>query len=620
MYMLKSKIYKKKNNIILGINWEQNSTAALMLNGKIVACSSEERFSRVKNDERYPLKAINWILKNFKINSQEIDTVCFISTQWAPGYILTRHYTNMSIEDYISEQKKIWYPRLYENKKISQIKIFKQKLDLDQYPGINFWKKKIIYFKKNEDHASNKDVIEYGKKIREEVVKKHLNIEAKKISFIDHSSGHIFYSFFSSKKKGKYLAVSIDAFGDGINYKAAIIKKNKRNFFYEELTKGSNFIIGRLYRYITLILGFKPNEHEYKIMGLAPYAKEKYYKNILKKFFTLQDVKGLNFENKSKFNDLYFHIKKLLDGNRFDTIAGGLQSYTEKLINKWLKNLKTKYKIQNICLAGGVAMNVKNNLKIKLLNKFKNVFVPPSPDDSSQAMGACYNYYLNEIYNKNKVYPQPLENAYLGYEIDDRKVLSIISKINNTEYSITNKEINKKVAKLLIEKKIIARCCGKAEFGARALGNRSILCHPGFADIKDIINEKIKNRDFWMPFALTVLDTYSKKYFSFDGEIKNYFYMTNCVNTNKNYINKLSAAIHPNDKTCRPQILTNFMNYDFYNLIKNFGKLSGIYALLNTSFNLHGHPLVNTEREAFEIFKKTELDALILGKYLITKK
>jgi carbamoyltransferase len=605
-----------KKNIILGINWEQNSTAALMLNGKIIACSSEERFSRIKNDERYPYNAINWILKATHTKTEEIETVCFISTQWTPGYVLTRHYTNMSIDDYINEQKKIWYPRLYENKKISQIEVFKKKIDLKQYPGKKFWKSKLSYYKKNEDHASNTKVISYGKKIREEVIQKHLNIKPDKIKFIDHSSGHIFYSFFSSKKNEKYMAISIDAFGDGINYRAAIIKNNKNKFFYKDLIKGSNFIIGRLYRYVTLILGLKPNEHEYKVMGISPYTKEKYYQKILKQFFNLQDVKGIAFVNKSKFKDLYFHIKTLLDGKRFDAIAGGLQAYTEKLIEKWIKNLLLKNKIKNICLGGGVAMNVKNNLQISNIKKIKNVFVPPSPDDSSQAMGACYFHCFNE----KKNYPKPLENAYLGYEIDNKKIFKILKTFKKSKYIITTKNINSKAARLLSRKKIIGRCSGKAEFGARSLGNRSILSHPGDPDIKEIINEKIKNRDFWMPFAATILDKYAKKYFYLKGNIENYFYMTNCVNTKKEYQKKLSGAIHPYDKTCRPQVLTKLINSDYYDLIVRFGKISKTYALLNTSFNLHGFPLVNDEQDAVKVFKKTDLDALILGKYLIIKK
>lgn len=608
----------KKKQVLLGINWEQNSTAALMIDGKIVGCSSEERFSRVKNDERYPINSINYLLKSFKIKSDEIDFVCFISKNWTPTYSLIRHYTKFSIEEYIQEQNKIWYPKIYKKKKnIFFLKIFKNKIDYNQYPGKKFWKKIFPKLQNKNDHTSNKKLQEIGKLIRSEIIKIHLGIDAKKVKFIDHSSGHIFYSFFSSNKLKNALAVSIDAFADFINYKAAILTKLNNKVKYQEITKGSNFIIARLYRYVTLILGLKPNEHEYKVMGMAPYSKEKYHKPILKKFMKLQDVKFLKFKNKTKLKDFYFNLKKLLDGYRFDSIAGGLQAYTEYLIKKWICNLLKKTKVYNLCLSGGVAMNVKNNLSLSEISKIKNVFVPPSPDDSSQSMGACYAQHLYA--NSNKI-PKPLDSPYLGYCIDNKKVIKIIRELKSKNYKIYTKNINLIAANLISKNFIIARCVGRAEFGARSLGNRSILSNTGEVEIKKIINEKIKNRDFWMPFALTVIDKYAKKYFDIHGNLENYYYMTNCVRTKTKYRKFLSAAIHPYDYTCRPQVLTQKINKDYYDLIKKFGKITNTYALLNTSFNIHGFPLVNNERDAFFVFKKTNLDGLILGKYLILKK
>ncbi len=605
-----------KKNILLGINWEQNSTAALMIDGEIIGCSSEERFSKVKNDERYPKKAIDWLLKTYNVKPGKIDNVCFISTAWAPNYILTRHYTNMSIDEYIEEQDKIWHPKLYGNKKkISQLKIFKHKLDLKQFPGEKFWKEKIKYYISKDDHSSNKKNLDNGRSIREEVIKIHLNISSNKIKFIDHSSGHLFYSFFSSKKNKKTLAISLDAFGDFINYNAAIFKKKKNGLFYKNIIKGSNFIVARLYRYVTLILGLKPNEHEYKVMGMAPYAKEKYFLDIEKKFFKLQDVKNIKFINKSKYKDLYFHVKKILNGKRFDSICGGLQSYSEKLINKWVINILKKNKVKDLCISGGVALNVKNNLMLSKIKGIKNVFVPPSPDDSSQAMGACYYFYSKKINN-----PKPLSSAYLGYEITEKNVKKELSKVNKSKFRIIKSNINQHASKLLSQNKIIARCCGKAEFGARALGNRSILANPQNINIKKIINEKIKSRDFWMPFATSVIEPYAKKYFDLNGNTENYFYMTNCTATKKEYIDKLAASIHPYDNTCRPHVVTKNINFNYYNLIHNFGKITKTYALLNTSFNLHGYPIVNDEKDALNIFFKTNLDALILGDYLIVKK
>jgi len=225
-------------------------------------------------------------------------------------------------------------------------------------------------------------------------------------------------------------------------------------------------------------------------------------------------------------------------------------------------------------------------------------------------------YYFKKFNKK----PKPLKNAYLGYQINNENVKKIIKKIDKKKYQIITKNINDKATIMLVNNKVLARCVGRSEFGARALGNRSIIANPSNENIKKIINEKIKNRDFWMPFAASVLDKYSKKYFELNGHIENYKYMTSCVNTKPNYIEKLKAGLHPYDNTCRPQIVTKKDNLDYYNLIKKFGDKSNTYALLNTSFNLHGYPLVNSEKDAIKVFEMTDLDGLILENYLIIKK
>jgi carbamoyltransferase len=603
--------------VILGINWEQNSTVSLMIDGRIVACISEERFSRVKNDERYPVNAINWILKEFNISPEDISLVAFISKSWSPTYSLVRHYTTFDINDYILEQKNIWFPRIFKKKKISHLKVFKKKIDYTQFPGISFWRKNLSKYMSLVDHASNKKILKIGQEIRVDVICRHLNIEKKKIIFIDHSTGHAFYSFFASpNKKGNNLVITLDAFGDHINYSAYNFFKNKKNINIKLIANGGNFIIGRLYRYITLILGLKPNEHEYKVMGLAPYCKEIYYREILNLFKKFQIVKNNKFFDKQKPKDLYFSIKKILDGKRFDAIAGALQNYTEQLILKWINNFVKKYYFKNIYYAGGVAMNVKANLLISNIKGVKNLYVPPSPDDSSQAMGACYVAY----YQTYKKTPRKLNNAYLGFNIKSNKIKnSFFKNKSNFNYKIITKNINFYAAKMLSEGKILARAVGRSEFGARSLGNRSILASPRDINVKHRINEKIKNRDFWMPFAASVLSSHAKKYFRINSDFSCYSYMTNCLETTSLGKKDLISAIHPYDFTCRPQILKKNDNPQYEDLIKKFGLITGVYALLNTSFNLHGHPLVNDEKDAFNVFKKTELDGLIFEKCLIAK-
>ena len=612
---MKNNNQQKTKEILIGINWEQNSTACLMINGKVIGCSSEERFSRIKNDERYPKNAIDFLLKENSIKKNQIKKICVISKQWSPFYSLIRHYTKFKIEDYIKEQNDIWYPRIYKKKDVSFLKVFKKKIDLNQFPGKKYWSK-IVNNLNNKKHINDKKkIIQYGEKIRSEVIYKHLGISSNKIEFIDHSFGHAAYAYCSGINNGEKSTVfTVDAWGDDINYSCYKFSKRGKKIFTQKISSGPEFIIGRLYRYVTLLLGFKPNEHEYKLMGMAPYSKEKYHINLLNKFERLQNVKNLKFKFKEKPKDMYFEIKNIIDGNRFDVICGALQKYTENLLLKWIKNCVKKTKFKKISLAGGVAMNVKANLEISKLNTISNVYVPPSPDDASQAMGACYAYLV-----KNNLPAEKIENAYLGYEIK-KNVLKKINKNDLRNYKIYKKDINKIAAKYLSKGMILCRAVGKSEFGARSLGNRSILASPSNLDVKRTINEKVKGRDFWMPFAATVLDKYSKYYFKLKFTPSAYKYMTNCVETKELGYKKFKAAIHPYDQTCRPQIIFKKDNPEYYDLVKEFGKISGTYGLLNTSFNIHGKPIVNDEHDAFEIFKETNLDGIIYPDLLILKK
>ncbi len=607
-------------NCIISINWEQNSTASLFIDQKLVGCVSEERFTRVKNDERYPINAINWLLAEHNIKSIDINAFVFVSKLWGPGYILSRHYTNFTVKDYIEEQNKIWKPRLYDGKNISQIETFKDRLDLNQFPGNQFWKDTINRIKGDSGHVSSEKAKESGQEIRKQVVVNHLGINPEKIYFVDHSLAHSCYAYYTTpfiQRQSKNLILTLDAFGDNINYSASIFENNNSEIKRTIVAEGDNFIIGRLYRYITLILGLKPNEHEYKVMGLAPYCKEEYYQNLVQIFKNIQDVDGLDFVYKNKPKDMYFAIKKLLDGERFDTISGGLQAYTEYLITTWVKNLIQETGIKKISIAGGVAMNVKANMLVAKLKELDYIYIPPSPDDSSQGMGAGYAFmHLNQnIYQDSKCKKL---NPYLGRSIEINKN-NIINKLNDSDQIQIKDYSPSYIAELLALEKIIARCNSQEEFGARALGNRSILADPRRIQIKKIINEKVKNRDFWMPFACSVLEEYADLYFDLDTDESSYSYMTLCANTTPKGSELIQAAIHPYDETCRPQLVSKSMNPEYYRLIKKFGDLTGVYALLNTSFNLHGHPIVSTENDALDVFLKTKIDVLILGEFVLEK-
>ena len=594
------------------------------MDGRVVDCVSEERFSRIKNDERYPKKSIDWILSVNNLLPDDLDAVVFVSKLWSPGYILTRHYTKFKVKDYIDEQHKIWRPRLFENKNISQLEVYKDRIDFDQYPGREFWEQCINSLKGDSAHVSSKSALTSGQKIRKAVVTEHLKISNEKIHFTDHSFSHACYTYYSipiSERFQETLVITLDAFGDNINYTARIFSDDKKLISDKLICEGDDFIIGRLYRYITLILGLKPNEHEYKVMGLAPYCKSEYFKELLEKFKNIQDIDGVNFKYINKPDDLYFSIKKLVDGERFDTICGALQAYTEYLITSWIENLIALTGVKRIALSGGVAMNVKANMLVAQIPGVSYVHVPPSPDDSSQSMGAAYAWLHNFYPKDNCQKIKPFDTVYIGrkcsYISDD--LFNQVKAYKGKGRLIIKEFKHSEAAKLLSEGKLLARCCNKEEFGARALGNRSIIADPRKASIKKVINEKVKNRDFWMPFACSLLKEYADEYFLLDSSIESYKYMTLCCRTKERGAQFLEAAIHPYDETCRPQLVGQEDNKDYYLLIKEFASITGVHGLLNTSFNHHGKPIVSSIEDAFDVFYESDIDALILDKHLIIK-
>jgi carbamoyltransferase len=365
----------------------------------------------------------------------------------------------------------------------------------------------------------------------------------------------------------------------------------------------------------------KPNEHEFKVMGLAPYAKKE---KVEKAYFLLKEtiwVEDLIF--KSKFRMQYFHyfLNDKMRNTRFDTIAGAVQKLTEELLCEWVRNAIKKTGINSIALTGGVAMNVKACQKISELPEVREIFIVPSAGDESTALGACfygYRYYCE--LNKIKFDPKPIKDLYLGPEYTDEEIKDFLIKEGYfKKYKIMKlKNIEKEIARLLFRGEIVARLKGKSEWGARALGNRSILSDPSNTAVVRSLNELIKDRDFWMPFTPSILSEDAKKYFLNPKNIEARYMVITFDSTEKGK-KDLNAAIHPYDSTLRPQIVHEDWNPDYYKLIKEFKKLKGIGAVLNTSFNLHGEPNVLSPKDAIHTFENSGLNYLALGTFLISK-
>jgi len=587
--------------IILGIHDGHNCGASLFKNGKMLIAISEEKLTRNKNEYGYPEQSVKKCLEFYNIKRNQIDFVAVSTKYLPPKYFLVKRNTTFKIEDYLKEQNQYWYQKIYNKKKVSYTSIFKNKL---------ISKKKFLY---NKKYFKNEDDVLGMQYARKKLISKKIKIDQNKIEFFDHHECHAYYGYYGSDFQNKKVAIiTSDGGGDNTNGSIWISSGNKLIEKYR--TNICN--IGRIYRYITLILGMKPTEHEFKVMGMAGYGIEKlnFYDKAIKIFKDTLNVEGIKFKYKIRPKDNFFYYKKKLDGLRFDTISFALQKFTEDLLLKWFKNISNKYKCKNFIFSGGVAQNIKATQKILEDNKINSIFIPPGPGDESLCIGAVYCKLADLNIKKSQV--TNIINPYVGMSFNEKE-LKFIFKEKKLKITKTN---NKKIAKLLARGEIIARfSLEKNEFGPRALGNRSILADPRRSDILNVINRKIKVRDFWMPFAPSVIDQDLNKYFIIKKNHKPYFMTIACETTNLGK-KMIPAAIHPFDKTARPQLVLKKNNRSYYDLINEFKKISGVGVLLNTSFNLHGEPIVFTPKDALKTLKNSGLKYLYIGKYLVEKK
>jgi carbamoyltransferase len=597
---------------ILSIFWNGISTAALMVEGEIVACVSEERFSRIKNEDSYPLKAIESVLKIAGVDPEELDWVVIPGERFDATSNLCHKMSNFSASDRLREQHQYWYPRLIQNKEVSFLEVFQDKIDIEQYPGK--WDDVIEIIRSGNQEKSNN----FFQNWRRNVVSKHLGIAPNKIRFIPHHTAHAFYAYYGSPvRKDRAVILTADAWGDDMNASVSLAEGSKITLLHSS----TNFIIGRLYRYITLLLGMKPDEHEYKVMGLAAYAKPQYFQDILDIFQNTMFVEGLGFDYRTIPSDLYFYFRDLLEAKRFDNIAGAIQQYTENILVKWAKNTMQYTNAHVLCFGGGVGMNIKAMMEISNLDDVEDMVMLPSTSDESLAIGAAY-VAMHEICISQGGDPievlKPLQNAYLGPEGTEAAVRKVADNAAIKGYRILQSPDNAYIAHLISEGKVLGRCVGRSEFGARALGNRSIIGDPRRTSVIKTINEKVKSRDFWMPFAPTILAEHADQYLVNPKGLQAP-YMTIGFKTKPPAWRDIIAGLHQADLSARPQILTKEANPAYYDLVKTFSEITGVGGVLNTSFNVHGEPIVQTPEDAFDVFERSELDALLLEECLIER-
>lgn len=588
---------------ILSIYWGICAGAAIVRDGHVIAAIHEERFSRQKNDDAYPQRAIEWCLKEAGLSVEDLDGVAIASHRQDYFHQLTRP-GRWSVANYIEEQHNYWRPVLIEGRSVEYEDVLEHLADRKQYPEW-YW----------TDTTRNNATFSVDRK---EITARHLGISEQKIVTIEHHRAHAYYGYHASPFRGEnVLAFTIDANGDGHNATIGAFDESGR---YERLFSTDQCFIARYYRYMTLLLGMKPNEHEYKLMGLAPYGKEKHGQQALEVFRQTLYVDGLNFKWKIKPTDSYFWFRDRLEGQRFDNVAWALQTWVEEILAKWVGNAVAHFGIDTVLVSGGVAMNIKAMGRLASLPGIRKFFVPGSAADESQAIasGLC----LYDDLRKDQAWPgarQPaISSLYLGPAYDEKAELAALAVLDTEKYEILDRFSDEDVVERLLAGDVIGRCCGKMEFGQRSLGNRSLLADPANPNIKEKINAMIKSRDFWMPFAPIMLDTYKQRYLAAPDVDSPY--MTIGFETTPEGYESMRAACHPADRTARAQILTESMNPAMYRLLTAFSLRTGRGALLNTSFNIHGEPIVTSPVDAIDVLMRSALDGLLMERYLVLRK
>ena len=587
--------------IILGINDGHQSSAALCIDGVLIAAIAEERFTRRKNEHGYPKNSIDACLKIAKIKSSDIDKIAVATKLLPPSYFLIRRDSDFSIKDFWKEQTEYWYPKIYKGEKPRYSEIFKEHLKDENF----------VYDKTLLTSDENSEEMQEA---RRTYIEKTLSVNRSNIKFKDHHEAHAWYGLAACPVDNnvKQLIFTADGFGDGCNASIWISKDNKLS----KLNSTDQCHIGRMYRYTTLMLGMKPAEHEYKVMGLAPYANKNYSQRAYEIFAETLQVDGLDFNYKKRPKDNFFYFHEKLKSERFDAIAYGIQRRTEELLCQWINNGINQTNIKNLIFSGGVAQNIKANKCIWEMDNVNNLFVPPGPHDESLSIGAAF---MEEAEHKSLKKPnERFKNAYLGTSYQSSEILPIIKEFSSKTGAKIEKYRKNRSSEILSSDNIVARFDGRMEFGARALGNRSILANPKNISVIQKINDTVKFRDFWMPFAPSILNEHFNTYMHNPKKLDSP-YMMLAFDSKEKGKELISAALHPYDKTGRPHIVHKKTNQKYYDLISNFQEYSGTASLLNTSFNLHGEPVVESPQDALSAFSRCKLNNLIMDEWIISK-
>jgi len=590
---------------VLGISaFYHDSAAAIIVDGEIIAAAQEERFTRKKHDASYPKKAINYVLKEAGLKLSEVNHVIFYEKPFLKFERLLETYIGFSPSGFksFSMSMPLWLSE----------KLFQKKILFDAL--------------KEQDNNFN---------------------DIQKINFSEHHLSHAASAFFSSPYE-EAIILTLDGVGEWATTTVSLGKNNKINILKEIHFPHS---LGLLYSAFTYFLGFKVNSGEYKVMGLAPYGEPKFKDIILEKLIDVKEdgsfrlnmdyfnyATGLTMTN-NKFAKL-FNMKRREPENELSQIhmdmAASIQAATEEIVLKITRFLFKEFKLPNLCMAGGVALNCVANGKILKEGLFKNIWIQPASGDAGGALGAAQAFYYQELDNKRKILKtDSMNGSYLGPQYTDDQVENDLKSCGANYKKLTSDQVIKDTVKALSEEKAVGWFQGRMEFGPRSLGNRSIIADSRSEKMQKNLNLKVKYRESFRPFAPAILFEKVSEWFEINSESPYMLLVAEVkkskqiqmTNKQKNLfgIDKLNVkrssipSVTHVDYSARIQTVHKETNPIFHSLIEEFERITKYPVLVNTSFNVRGEPIVCSAKDAFNCFMGTHLDVLVCNNFILYK-
>lgn len=577
--------------IVLGISLSHYGSACIIADGEVKAAVLEERLSRRKFDAGFPTLSIRKVIDIAGVRPSEIDHV-------AVGTMCEQFDSNLAQD----HEYRLATILLSHASRVLPLSILEaawlRKLYRTVFFGYNRWQ----FYRKHTSFFLD------------------LGISPARIKFYDHHTCHAATAYYGSPWRDKVLFMTCDGNGDGYS---SYVGLGQGENLKTELAISSIHSLGGLYSRATRFIGMKPWQDEYKVMGLAPWGEgKKAALEVYREFKKMWQSNGLTYRNTCGYacNSLLAHMNRTLNNPRFDYVAYAVQRVLEEILADWVRQNMAHFNVSKIALSGGIFYNIKANKYIVEQAQPSDLFIFPAAGDESISIGAGYlGYAALQKKQAQAVDIKPIAHYYWGEEID-AEIDKTVKSLDTSTFAIEMvPDMPDRVAGLLADNHIVGVCSSRMEYGPRALGNRSILANPSHVSNVERLNQTIKRRDFWMPFALTIIKDCEDLYLVNPHKISSP-YMIMGFDTKPEYRQHIIAGIHQADKTVRPQILERSFNPNFYDLIASFQKKTGIGALLNTSLNMHGEPMVNLPSEAIQLMLDSDLQYLVLGTYLITKK